>query len=665
MFNHSSPVSRPISKVLVANRGEIALRVMRTCRAMGLATVAVFSDADGGMPFVRYADEAIRIGPAPARESYLDIEKILAAARATGADAIHPGYGFLSENSAFAHACAGAGITFIGPSAMVIGLLGSKREAKLRAQGAGVPIVPGYSGNDQEVAQLTAHGREVGFPLLVKASAGGGGKGMRIVRAADELAAAVEGAKREAASAFGDDTLLLEKYIERPRHIEIQILGDHHGTLVHLWERECSVQRRHQKVIEESPSPALDHAHRLAMGAAAVAVGKAVGYTNAGTVEFITDPEGAFYFLEVNTRLQVEHPVTELVTGLDLVREQIRVARGERLTADNVPAQRGHAIEVRLYAEDADHGYLPTTGTVLDFRFPDLPGLRLDAGVESGTEIGIHYDPMLAKVIAHAPTRHEAAALLARALEHATVAGVTTNREFLARVLRHPGFVAGDLDTHFLEHHAAELVGLPLDVPRARRAAIAAMLAAWDERRRAPRPLQHVRPGWRNVGAGEQHVTFTLGEHAIKLGYRHTGDGRFAIAVDGEPLIAATLVSAQDGAVVVEDEQGVRRTVRVVRDGLRHHVDGLVLVEEPRFPDSAAQHTPGALTAPMPGKVVKVLVAAGDAVVVGTPLMVLEAMKMEHSVKATVAGTVASIAVAAGDQVAADQVLAVVTPAEA
>jgi acetyl/propionyl-CoA carboxylase alpha subunit len=661
MINHS-PVSRPIRKVLVANRGEIALRVMRTCHAMGLATVAVFSDADAGMPFVRFADEAIRIGPPPARESYLDIGKILAAARTTGADAIHPGYGFLSENAAFAHACAEAGITFVGPSAMVIGLLGSKREAKLRAQGAGVPIVPGYSGNDQEVAQLVGHGHEVGFPLLVKASAGGGGKGMRIVRAADELAAAVEGAKREAAGAFGDDTLLLERYIDRPRHIEIQILGDHHGNLVHLWERECSVQRRHQKVIEESPSPALDHAHRLAMGAAAVAVGKAVGYTNAGTVEFITDPEGAFYFLEVNTRLQVEHPVTELVTGLDLVREQLRVARGERLTADFVPEQTGHAIEVRLYAEDADHGYLPTTGTVLDFRFPELPGLRLDAGVERGTEIGIHYDPMLAKVIAHAPTRHEAVALLARALEHATVAGVTTNREFLARVLRHPAFIAGELDTHFLETHAEALVGLPLDVPRARRAAIAATLASWDDRRQQARPVAAVRPGWRNVGAGEQHVAFAIGDHTITLAYRHTGEGRFAFAIDGEPLIAATLVSAGGGDLVVEDEAGVRRRVRVIRDGARHHVDGLVLVEAPRFPDHAAQATPGALTAPMPGKVVKLLVAEGDTVALGTPLLVLEAMKMEHSVKAPAAGVVAKLAVAAGDQVAAEQLLAVVTP---
>src|SRR5262245_18256258 len=404
-----------IDKVLVANRGEIALRVMRTCRAMGIATVAVYSDADSDAPFVRFADEAIRIGPPPARESYLVIHAILDAARATGADAIHPGYGFLSENARFSEAVADAGLIFIGPPAGVIEQLGSKQAAKRIAARAGVPTVPGYSGDDQSTAAFVAAAGALGYPLLVKASAGGGGKGMRIVRQPAELGDAIDRARGEAASAFGDDTLLLEKYIERPRHIEIQILGDSFGRVVHLWERECSIQRRHQKVIEEAPSPVLDPERRAQMGGAAVELGRAVGYIGAGTVEFIVDRDHAFYFLEVNTRLQVEHPVTELTTGLDLVREQIRIARGEPLGYDAAPPQRGWAIEVRLCAEDPEREYLPTTGTLLAVDVPVQGGagadttVRADLGVTAGSEVGIHYDSMLGKIIAHAPTRRDAA----------------------------------------------------------------------------------------------------------------------------------------------------------------------------------------------------------------------------------------------------------------
>ena len=428
---------RSIHKILVANRGEIALRVMRTCRAMGIATVAVYSDADGDAPFVRYADEAIRIGPAPARESYLVIPAILDAARQTGAAAIHPGYGFLSENARFAEAVADAGLVFIGPPASVIAQLGSKQAAKRIAARAEVPTVPGYLGDDQSTAGLVAAAHHIGFPLLVKASAGGGGKGMRIVRQAGELAEAIDRARGEAASAFGDDTLLLERYIERPRHIEIQILGDTYGHVVHLWERECSIQRRHQKVIEEAPSVALDPERRAAMGRAAVELGRAVGYIGAGTVEFIADPAGAFYFLEVNTRLQVEHPVTELTCGLDLVREQIRIARGEPLGYDAAPPQRGWAIEVRLCAEDPERDYLPTTGGLLAADVPVQDGgdpraagatLRADLGVAAGSEVGIHYDSMLGKIIAHAATRRDAAQLLRRALELTWVPGLVTNR---------------------------------------------------------------------------------------------------------------------------------------------------------------------------------------------------------------------------------------------
>ncbi|HTJ45898.1 MAG TPA: biotin carboxylase N-terminal domain-containing protein [Kofleriaceae bacterium] len=641
-----------MKKLLIANRGEIALRVMRTAKSMGIATVAVFSDADEAMPFVRFADEAVRLGPPPARESYLSIEKIIAAAKRVEADAIHPGYGFLSENAAFARAVAEAGLVFVGPSADVIHRLGSKKEAKAIAEAAGVPVVPGYRGDDQSTSTLVERAKEIGFPLLVKASAGGGGKGMRIVREAGELAEAIDRAKGEAASAFGDDTLLLERYVERPRHIEIQILGDQHGALVHLWERECSIQRRHQKVIEESPSPVLDLARRIAMGNAAVAIGRAVGYTNAGTVELITDTTGRdFYFLEVNTRLQVEHPVTELVTGIDLVREQIRVARGEPLAIKEPPPQRGHAIEVRLYAEDADRGYVPATGPVLDFRISDE--VRVDSGVERGSEVGIHYDPMLAKVIAHAPTRGEAAALLARALETATVAGLTTNRAFLARVLRHPAFVEGALDTHFLDRHASELAAPARDL---RTAAIAATLAAWHARKIARTILPHVEPGWRNVPFADQTATYACEGETITIAYRHLGGGRFAI---GDRTIR--LISGGD-TIVFEDD-GLRISRRVVTAGDKSYVDGLVLALEPRFPDASREALAGGLVAPMPARVTKVLVKEGDDVATGATLLVLEAMKMEHAVKAPEGGTVTKLAVAAGDQVQVDQLLAVVTPA--
>jgi acetyl-CoA carboxylase biotin carboxylase subunit len=656
-----------ISKVLIANRGEIALRIMRTCRAMGLATVAVYSDADAAMPFVRFADEAIRIGPPAARESYLVTSAILDAARYTGADAIHPGYGFLSENAGFAAAVAAAGITFIGPRAEVIRQLGSKQAAKRLAAAAGVPTVPGYTGDDQGTPQLLEHARAIGFPLLVKASAGGGGRGMRVVRRAEDLAEAIDRAKGEAASAFGDDTLILERYVERPRHIEIQILGDHHGNLVHLWERECSIQRRHQKVIEEAPSPALDAARREAMGQAAVALGKAVGYTSAGTVEFIADQAGAFYFLEVNTRLQVEHPVTEMTTGLDLVREQLRIARGEPLGYDAAPPQRGHAIEVRLCAEDAANDYLPTTGTLLDLAIPDGPGLRADVGVTAGTEIGIHYDSMLGKLIAHAPTRRDAAQLLRRALEHTWAPGLVTNREHLARILAHPAFLAGELDTHFLERHAGEVAPHTPGLDQLKVAAIAVTLAAIAARR-AGAPPPHVPLGWRNVPIADTVVRYRVGEANVELGYHFAGDA-VVISLGGK----ATTVTAWgvDGREVwFADAGGHRRRIPVAIDGPdggRSHVlvEGmsLVFVEEPRFPVRGPIKVAGALVAPMPGKVVKVLVAEGDAIAAGAALVVLEAMTMEHTVRADLAGIVGKVHVAVGDQVEADRLLAVVTVA--
>ena len=647
-----------MKKLLIANRGEIALRVMRTARAMGIATVAVYSDADADAPHVRVADEAVRIGPAPARESYLVISNILDAARITGADAIHPGYGFLSENADFADAVVEAGLTFVGPPGAVIRALGGKRAAKQLAQQHGVPVVPGLDVAAGEDPTLADRAKQVGYPLLVKASAGGGGKGMRIVRAEAELAEAIERARGEALSSFGDATLLLERYVEEPRHIEIQILGDQHGAVVHLYERECSIQRRHQKIVEEAPSVALDPARREAMGQAAVALGKAVGYVGAGTVEFITDPAGNFYFLEVNTRLQVEHPVTEAITGLDLVREQIRIARGEPLGYTAAPPARGWSIEVRLCAEDADRDFLPTTGTLHAVEIPST--VRADLGVIAGSEIGIHYDSMLGKVIAHAPTRTEAAQVLARALAGAWLPGVVTNRELLVRILAHPAFLAGELHTHFLDQHAGELGAPQPGLDRLRVAAIAATLAGIERRRE---PHAFAAPGWRNVHAADQAVVFTHGETELQLGYHPTASG-FDVAIGGKttPISRVSLVG---DALVFTEYGNHRRRARVTRAGARTYVlaDGLLttLLEVPRFPDHAAAVIKGGLVAPMPGKVVKVLVSVDQAVEAGAALVVLEAMKMEHTVRASEPGTVRELHVAIGDQVDADRLLAVVT----
>ncbi|HET7505774.1 MAG TPA: biotin carboxylase N-terminal domain-containing protein [Kofleriaceae bacterium] len=662
---------RSFDKVLVANRGEIALRVMRTCRAMGLATVAVYADADADAPFVRFADEAVRLGPSPARESYLVTNAVLDAARRTGAGAIHPGYGFLSENARFAEAVADAGLVFIGPPPQVIAELGSKQAAKRIAARSGVPTVPGYSGDDQSTAAFVAAADAIGYPLLVKASAGGGGKGMRIVRQAGELAEAIDRARGEAGSAFGDDTLLLERYVERPRHIEIQILGDSYGNVVHLWERECSIQRRHQKVIEEAPSPALDPERRAAMGRAAVELGRAVGYVGAGTVEFIVDPGHAFYFLEVNTRLQVEHPVTELTTGLDLVREQIRIARGEPLGYDAAPPQRGWAIEVRLCAEDPERDYLPTTGTLLAAEVPvhgrqdGSPAaitstLRADLGVTAGSEVGIHYDSMLGKIIAHAATRREAAQVLRRGLEETWAPGLVTNREHLIKLLAHPAFLAGELDTHFLERHAGELAARPPGLDRVRVAAIGLVLHGIAERRD---PLALAPAGWRNVRFADQELAWRLGDADVIVAY-HPAGAELELSIGGKPTRISRFGADGDRVWFVE-HGGHRRQVRVARAGAKGWVlsEGqlFAFVEQPRFAEPGAGVVAGGLTAPMPGKVVKVLVTCGQEVAAHAPLVVLEAMKMEHTVRATAAGIVRAVNVAVGDQVDTDRVLAVVT----
>ena len=645
---------RAIRKLLVANRGEIALRILRTCRSMGIATVAVASDADVGAPFARAADEAIRIGPPPVAESYLSVERLLNAARRTGADAVHPGYGFLSENADFAEAVAAAGLIFVGPPADAIRVMGSKREAKARMTAAGVPVIPGGVGEDHDTDALVAQIRALGLPALIKASAGGGGKGMRLVRSDRGLAAEVDAARREAEKAFGDGTLLVERYIEQPRHVEIQVFGDAHGNVVHLFERECSIQRRHQKIIEETPSPALDPALRARMGAAAVAAAREIGYQSAGTVEFVLGPDGAVYFLEVNTRLQVEHAITECVAGLDLVRLQIEVAEGRPLpfSQEDLVA-RGAAIECRLYAESPARGFLPSTGTLVDWHLPLLDGVRVDAGVESGMEIGIHYDPLLAKVVASGADRPEALRRMESALRALSALGVETNREFLLAVLQNADFQAGRYDTHFIEDHVLDTEPSAGTV---RDALAAATVAAWASRRAERTILPGLVTGWRADADARQEMAWDRGQVA----YRDQGNGTLRLWQDDVERSAVFV--GQDGPALDLELDGLRRRYRVVSG-----VDGRVYVHTragavalqplPRFPREAEAEETGACVAPMPGKVLAVHVAVGDTVTRGQTVITLEAMKMEHAVDAPADAVVAELLVAPGDQVEVDALL--------
>ena len=655
----------PIQKLLIANRGEIAVRIARTARRLGIATVAVFSDADADMPHVAACDEAVRIGPAPSRESYLVIEKLIAAAKLTGADAIHPGYGFLSERAEFAAACEEAGITFVGPSSASIAAMGSKKAAKELVSMHGVPVVPGYAGADQSDETLCARALDLGFPVLVKASAGGGGKGMRVVREAGALAEAVAGAKREALSSFGDDTLIIERYVDEPRHIEIQILGDRQGNLVHLFERECSIQRRHQKVIEESPSVFLTPELREKMGAAAVAAGKAIGYFNAGTVEFITAPDGAFYFLEVNTRLQVEHPVTELVTGLDLVELQLRIAEGGALPfAQGDLVSRGAALECRLYAEDPEKGFLPGGGPVVDWHLPEVEGLRVDTGVQGGSQIPNDYDPMIAKVITWGRDREEARRRMVRSLEQMSAMGTANNRAFLLRVLEHPAYREGAIHTHFIAQHEAELVGQGGSAETLARAVAAAGFAGTLERA-AEMPVPGLQAGFRLLRGTGHRQAYTVGEQELTLVYSLERNGSFAWTV-GDISGSWRLVSRDGARLVVESAEGWRRSLRVVQRGEQVFVhlgrEEVMLREVPRFIDPASRKVEGGCVAPMPGKVVKVAVAVGDTVVRGQALLVMEAMKMEHTIAAPEAGRVAVLSAVEGQQVEGGQLLAVLEP---
>ena len=628
-------------RVLVANRGEIACRVIRTCRDLGIETIAVHSDADRHARHVREADRAVRIGPAAAAESYLDIDAIIGAARQVGADAIHPGYGFLSENAAFARACDDAGITFVGPPVRAIEVMGDKAAAKAMLAGTTVPLLPGIDASELDDAAIAEACQEVGYPVLLKAAAGGGGKGMRIVASADELADALAAARREAAAAFGDDRMLVERYVQRSRHIEVQVFGDTHGNVIHLFERECSIQRRHQKVVEEAPSPAVTLELREHLGAAAVAAARAVDYVGAGTVEFLVDaaagasPDAA-YFLEMNTRLQVEHPVTELVTGLDLVEWQLRVAAGEPLpcTQDQVGID-GHAIEVRVYAEDPGAGFLPQTGTLAEVRHPDGDGLRIDSGVDSGDEVSRHYDPMLAKLVAHGPTRETATARLLHLLRETSMLGVRTNLEHLTDVVDHPAFRSGDLHTGFLDEHLPDWSARPPSPQDLARAALALQARNESAVRRDPlgRPWTEVGP-WRTSGAGWT-VDLASGDEQTRVRVEGRADDH-RVTLDGDPVDVSTTTgsSAVDGDDVWLHHDG--RVVVLRHVGATHRADAADLAGADAF------------TAPMPGAVIEVRVEAGQTVVAGTVLAIVEAMKMEHAITAPADGTVTEVLVRAG-----------------
>jgi geranyl-CoA carboxylase alpha subunit len=691
-----------ITTLLIANRGEIACRIIRTCRRLGIRAVAVYSDADANALHTRMADEAVYIGPAPPRSSYLAIEKIIDAARRAGADAIHPGYGFLAEHTAFAQACADAGLVFAGPAPAAIAALGDKRAARELAMRAGVPVLPGYGGEDQSDAALRSAAGRIGWPLMVKAAAGGGGVGMRLVERPADLDEALASARREAHQAFGASELLLERALAAPRHVEIQIFGDQHGNVVYLGERECSIQQRRQKVIEETPAPGMTPDLRAAIGAAAVAVARAAGYTNAGTAEFLLDQDGSFYFLEMNTRLQVEHPVTELVTGLDLVEWQIHVAEGRPLPLRQEQIlPHGHAIEARLYAEDPASGFLPATGEILLWRAPTSEGVRIDGGIASGDAVSIHYDPLLAKLIAHGPDRTAAIRRLARALETTILLGVQTNIAFLRAVLDLPTFQSGATDTGFLSRHLADWREPAGDLPLA---LIAATLAQW---------VQHPRPNrtssyWRNNPNQPQIYRYALASHADPVEVRLTPTrhaGMFQVVIAQEPKVTATVelnevlaphppapspTRGEGEHMLAFPPRGKRNReiggldLTLTCDGHRRRVTlacgipieggageiwwvqtrggvvrlrALARLPEPRPPADAG----GSLRAPLPGKVAALLVQTGQLVAKGDALLKLEAMKMEHTIRTAAAGVVEAIYFAPGDTVEADALLIKIT----
>jgi geranyl-CoA carboxylase alpha subunit len=656
---HNAMARRSFNKILIANRGEIAVRILRSATACGYRTVAVYSEADAGAPHVALADEAVLIGPAPVAQSYLDPERLIKAALQTGADAIHPGYGFLSENAAFARACHEAGLVFIGPSVEAIALMGNKAEAKRRMIAAGVPCVPGYEGADQSDDAFIAAAEKIGFPVMVKAAAGGGGRGMRLVTEAAHLTAALATARSEAKNAFGSDELILERAVLRPRHVEFQVFGDAHGHVVHLFERDCSVQRRHQKVVEEAPCPVMTPALRARMGAAAVEAARTIGYEGAGTVEFLLDETENFYFLEMNTRLQVEHPVSECITGLDLVALQFAVAHGEALPfAQDELKISGHAIEVRLYAEDPANGFLPASGKITMWRPAQGEGLRIDHGIGEGAEISPFYDPMIAKIIAHGSTREEARRRLIHGLEDSTVFGLPTNRDFLIDILKHEVFAAGKATTAFLVEDFPA-AARERAVPTVSQAALAAVLQWRAAREALAAKTVALSPelfDWASAGHRQGRFLYEAGEFEVTA----LGGERYRVHAEGRDF-AVEILASSDGIARVRLD-GVALSCRYHADGghLALALDGRQFAFENQLlrikgAEDAAQG--GHVRAPMHGRILRLHVETGVDVREGAPLAVLEAMKMEHEVTAGVAGRVIAVHVAIGDQVAANSIL--------
>jgi 3-methylcrotonyl-CoA carboxylase alpha subunit len=664
-----------INCLLIANRGEIACRIARTARRMGIATVAVFSEADAGARHVAACDRALPIGPAPARDSYLNGARIIQAALAAGADAVHPGYGFLSENADFADACVAAGLIFVGPPGSAMRAMGSKSAAKALMEHSGVPLLPGYHGDQQAPAFLAQQAARIGFPVVIKAVAGGGGRGMRVVEAASGFDAALESATQEAQSAFGDRRVLIERYVQQPRHIEMQVFADTHGNAVHLFERDCSAQRRHQKVVEEAPSPGMTPERRAAMGRAAVAAAQAVGYVGAGTVEFVADADG-FFFLEMNTRLQVEHPVTEIITGTDLVEWQLRVASGEALPATQAQIEAtGHAVEVRIYAEDPARDYAPSIGRLSSFRLPpSRPGVRVDTGVAAGDTVSVHYDAMIAKLICHAPTRAEALQVLRAALADCLIAGVTTNLDLLHRIAGHPDFLAGGIDTGFIARNAATLLA-PSAPPTPAALAAAALVVLVEEEAAAravaacdgdPHSPWHARDQWWVNADSDRVLDFVAEDQAYPVVLRRAG-AAWRIDAGGQSLCGTAQGLGDDCYALVLD--GARSRVLAARDA-----DAVILRQEGEtlrlhLPDAAAASAEEAaagnrLVAPIPGQVTAVHCAPGDTVARGAVLVVLEAMKTVFRLSAPADGIVATVSCAAGETVQEGQTLVAFAEAE-
>ena len=649
---------KPITTLLVANRGEIARRIMRTAKEMGISTVAIYADGDAEAPFVTEADSAIALGGRTSAETYLDVSKVLDACKRSGADAVHPGYGFLSENAGFARAISDAGISWIGPTPEVIAAMGDKLSAKKLMEAADVPTLPAIEITPD--TDLVRAANEIGYPVLVKASAGGGGRGMRVVEKETDLQGSVDSAKREAGSSFGDDTVFLEKWLDSSRHVEIQIIGDKHGNLVHCFERECSIQRRHQKIIEEAPSPAVSPEIREAMCDAALKAAASLGYSSAGTVEFLLSGS-EFYFLEVNARLQVEHPITEAIIGKDLVREQIRVAEGETLSFSQDDLRiNGHAIEARLCAEDPNNDFLPSPGPVIIWQPSTQGKARFDSGVESGSVIAVEFDPMIAKVIVHAPTRREAAARLARILETTQIHGLITNRDFLVTTLRHPSFLAGDTTTDFIERISPARTREVTSDDLAE-ASIAIAIESQARNHATTRVLKTMPSGWRNTILPFEMIDFQHLNRDCHVEYRSRRDGKFRFRTGDSPdELLVTPYTCGNGLVDI-DIDGRRVWYEVYRQGMQWYVHGrsgdLQITELPRYPVSGIDELAGGLTAPMPGAVLATEVNSGDKVSKGDLLLILEAMKMEHRITAPMDGIISELHVATGDQVENGQLL--------